>query len=187
MKKKENQRITLTKRLLKESLLTLMKTKNIQKISVSELCESAGINRSTFYNHYGCPTDVLIDIENSVIADLEEICEEESAKQNWTMDKRTEALCRYLQKNLELSKLLFRDSDTDSEFATLLANASHIRAAFEQAFSYMEDPDSKKLLITFLTNGAYHLIRQWLLEDIPKTPEEIGKLIYSMAIHGWEK
>ena len=52
MEKNENQRIKLTKRLLKESLLKLLTEKNIKKISVSELCQTAGINRSTFYNHY---------------------------------------------------------------------------------------------------------------------------------------
>ena len=48
MEAKENQRITLTKRLLKESLVRLMEAKSLQKISVSELCKDAGINRATF-------------------------------------------------------------------------------------------------------------------------------------------
>ena len=45
---KENQRVMLTKQLLKESLIYLMKKKEIQKVSVSELCHNAGINRVTF-------------------------------------------------------------------------------------------------------------------------------------------
>ena len=93
MEKKENQRIALTKRLLKESLMQLMSEKNLSKITVSELCETAGINRSTFYNHYGCPADVLIEIENGVIADLEQICEEKGSGQDWPLSKRIEALC----------------------------------------------------------------------------------------------
>ena len=44
-------RRTLTKRLIREALLELLKTKSIQKISVRELCDAAGINRTTFYNH----------------------------------------------------------------------------------------------------------------------------------------
>ena len=52
MGEKQNQRVALTKRLLQESLLQLMKEKNIQNISVKELCEASGINRSTFYKHY---------------------------------------------------------------------------------------------------------------------------------------
>ena len=54
MEKKENQRITLTKRLLQEALLLMLRDESINKISVRDLCEKAGINRTTFYNHYSC-------------------------------------------------------------------------------------------------------------------------------------
>ncbi|MBP3489508.1 MAG: TetR/AcrR family transcriptional regulator [Roseburia sp.] len=186
MKEKENQRIALTKRLLKENLLLLMSEKSIQNITIRELCDAAGINRSTFYNHYGCPADILNEIENSVITDLEEIWKANGAGQNWPLNKRIEALCTYLLENRSLSKLLFRDSDTNSEFASLLLNASHVLATYDQVFSYVKDPDSKRLMFTFLTNGAYHVIRQWLLEDIPKTPKEMGDLVYLVATQGWE-
>ncbi|MGN1165554.1 MAG: TetR/AcrR family transcriptional regulator [Lachnospiraceae bacterium] len=187
MKKKENQRITLTKRLLKESLLQLMSKKNIQNITVSELCDAAEINRSTFYNHYGCPADVLREIETDVIDDLEEIWETEISGKAYQMNKRVEALCTYLLEHKKIAKLLLRDSDTNSEFATLMFQAAHVRIIYEQIFSYAKNEDSKKLMITFLTNGTYHMIRQWLLEDIPKTPKEMGELIYLVATQGWEK
>lgn len=185
MKKKENQRIALTKRLLRENLLKLMSEKNIKNITVMELCEAAEINRSTFYNHYGCPADVLMEIENCVIADLEEIWEKEGAGKNWTLNRRVEALCTYILNNRELFELLLRNSDTTSGFASLLMNASHVRMTYEQVFSYTKNEDSKKLVTTFLNNGAYFMIRQWLLEDIPKTPKEMGDLIYLVATRGW--
>ncbi|MGN1160015.1 MAG: TetR/AcrR family transcriptional regulator [Lachnospiraceae bacterium] len=187
MEKKENQRITLTKRLLKESLLRLMSKKNIQNITVSELCEDAGINRSTFYNHYGCPTDVLTEIENGVVADLEQICAKDNSEQNWSLSKRTETLCDYLSEHRDLFKLLFRNNNADSEFALLLFHASVVRSTYEQVFSDIKDSDSKELMITFLTSGAYYMVRQWLLEDIPKTPKEMGELVFQLATHGWEK
>ena len=51
-KQKENQRILVTKRLLGVALIKLLKEKTIHEISVRELCDKAGVNRSTFYNHY---------------------------------------------------------------------------------------------------------------------------------------
>lgn len=187
MKKKENQRIALTKRLLKESLLRLMPEKSIQRITVSELCEAAEINRSTFYNHYGCPADVLKEIETDVIADLERIWDTEGAEKNWPMNRRVEALCAYLLEHKQVAVLLLRDSDTNSEFATLLSQAAHVRAIYEQIFSHVENQDSKRLMTAFLTTGTYHMIRQWLLEDIPKTPKEMGDLVYLVATQGWER
>ena len=43
--KKENQRVKLTKKLLKQSLLDIMDKKPVGSISVIELCEKAEINR----------------------------------------------------------------------------------------------------------------------------------------------
>lgn len=61
--KKENQRIMITRRLLKENLIEMLKEKSIDKISVTELCQRAEINRSTFYAHYSVPKDVLLEIK----------------------------------------------------------------------------------------------------------------------------
>lgn len=184
---KENQRIKLTKRLLQESLLKLMSKKDVQHITVSELCDAAEINRSTFYNHYGCPADVLTEIENNVIADLEHLWQRDGAGNHWPLNKRVEELCSYLLERRELSKLLFRNSDTNSGFASLLLNAAHVRATYEEELSYAKNQESKQLIITFLTHGTYHMLRQWILEDIPKTPKEMGELAYLVATQGWSR
>lgn len=67
---KENQRVMLTKRLLKESLSGLLKEKRIEKISISELCKEAGINRSAFYKHYDTRYDLLYELETDLAEDL---------------------------------------------------------------------------------------------------------------------
>ncbi|MGM9650466.1 MAG: TetR/AcrR family transcriptional regulator [Faecousia sp.] len=186
MKKKENQRVALTKRLLKESLLRLMEENSIQSITVTELCQNAEINRSTFYNHYGCPADVLKEIETDLLEDLVRIWQSEGEGKNWPINKRVEALCTYLLEHKKLAKLLLRDGNTNSGFASRICQASHVRAIYEQAFEYVENEDSKRLMITFLSNGSYHMIRQWLLEDMPKTPQEMGELVRCVATQGWE-
>lgn len=187
MKKKENQRVALTKRLLKEHLLRLMSEKSIQRITVSELCEAAEINRSTFYNHYGCPADVLREIELDFIDDLVQIWETEGAGKFWPIDRRVEALCSYLLEHKQVSKLLLRDSDTNSEFVMMIFQAAHVRQIYDQIFSYAKSEDSKWLMITFLANGTYHMLRQWILEDIPKTPREMGALVRLVATQGWDR
>ncbi len=48
---KTDRRVRRTKRLLLESLTSLMKEKPIKDISVKELTDLADINRGTFYLH----------------------------------------------------------------------------------------------------------------------------------------
>ena len=38
--------------LMNEALLILLETKEYEFITIKEICEKAGVNRSTFYLHY---------------------------------------------------------------------------------------------------------------------------------------
>ena len=58
-------RVRYTKDVLQSALLELLKEKNIDRITVKELCDKAKINRGTFYLHYSCPYDLLLEIENA--------------------------------------------------------------------------------------------------------------------------
>jgi len=50
--KKPYRRIKRTKNLIKQSLTDLLKERELQDISITELCYIAYINRKTFYNHF---------------------------------------------------------------------------------------------------------------------------------------
>ena len=67
MNKKDNQRTRLTKMLLKNSLIKLLYKKPIYQISVSELCSTAELNRSTFYKYYGNVQDLMKEIEDETL------------------------------------------------------------------------------------------------------------------------
>lgn len=60
-------RVRYTKAILKESLLEILKTKPIAKVTIKELCDAAELNRGTFYLHYYEPNDVLKEIEEDFI------------------------------------------------------------------------------------------------------------------------
>ena len=62
----ENRRISITKQLLCESFMSLLKQKPIDKISVTELCQAANVNRGSFYAHYADVYDLLGQIESIV-------------------------------------------------------------------------------------------------------------------------
>ena len=52
MNKKSNQRYLETERKIQECLIELLNKKDIDEITVSEICKKVQINRSTFYAHY---------------------------------------------------------------------------------------------------------------------------------------
>ena len=63
-------RVVKTRQLIREALLELMSERVLSKITISELCARAGINRKTFYRHYGAVGDVITEIENDILAEF---------------------------------------------------------------------------------------------------------------------
>lgn len=62
MKEKNDLRVIKTKKNLYESLLYLLKEKTFEEIKVSDICEKALINRSTFYAHYNDKYELFVDL-----------------------------------------------------------------------------------------------------------------------------
>ena len=48
----ESRKTQYTKSVIRESFLSLLQEKPVEKITVTQLCAKADINRSTFYAHY---------------------------------------------------------------------------------------------------------------------------------------
>ena len=65
MKQKEDLRITKTKNNLYNTLIQLMRNNTFESIKVSDICNKALVNRSTFYAHYNDKYDLLIDLINN--------------------------------------------------------------------------------------------------------------------------
>ena len=54
-----DRRTKYTKNIIKETFIDLLSEKDISKVSVSEICKIADINRATFYRYYLDVFDLL--------------------------------------------------------------------------------------------------------------------------------
>ena len=69
---KTDLRVVKTRANIRNVLVEIMSEKPISRISVSEICESARINRKTFYRHYRTVSDVLEELENEFLKEFSE-------------------------------------------------------------------------------------------------------------------
>jgi len=169
---KSPQRRTLTKRLVREAMLDLLKTKSIQKISVRELCDAAGINRTTFYNHYDDTSEVLADIEERFLTKLS-VEEEPCAAAD--LEQHIARLCTRLQKNREVAIILM-ENNADPHFFDKLMTARENGSCWQQ-LSSSYTAEETILLQNFLSNGAYAMLRCWLKEGCRQPPEQVAGLV----------
>lgn len=180
---KTNQRIALSKRLIKEALLRLLQKKPLAKISISALCEEAQINRTTFYRHYETPGDVLLEI---ALDSIKQFSRTFSSSKEMADEKMfVLKLCEFLSENAELVRILMQN-DVSEPYAEEIYYALSSCFLGAKTVLYQGKPadnDTLRLINSYFSAGIYALIRQWLLEEIPKTPAEIADLIYSSFYH----
>lgn len=63
-------RVVKTRRVIRNALFELMGEKPLPKITISEICARAEINRKTFYRHYREVGDVITELENEILGEF---------------------------------------------------------------------------------------------------------------------
>jgi len=178
MARKENQRIALTRRLLQEGLLRLLVHEKLENISVTALCKESGINRATFYNHYTSPAALLCEMEQQLVSELEQISTAPTSIEN--IANQMEQHCIKLKENADLVSILVRyHADRNIEEIIVSLAAYYDKNRLDVNKTSM-DGDTIHLVSTFLYSGCYHLVQEWLIRKIDKTPREIAELIISI-------
>lgn len=70
---KNDLRVKKTRLAIQNALFDLLGEKELSKISISELCRRAQINRKTFYRHYCAAEDIIEELENALLDELSAI------------------------------------------------------------------------------------------------------------------
>ena len=165
----ENQRIRVSKTMLKNALMQLLEKKSIDKISIYELCDTAQLNRTTFYKYYGSQYDLLTDIENDCFHKLEEILSGNSSDSE-------DCLCRMLEALLddeEHFKVLI-NSLPDKDFSTKLFDLPTIRKQLDMAIPETFTKEERNELCLFFYQGGYAVIREWLNRENRQPPKKMA-------------
>ena len=174
---KENQRIRLSKKMLKDSLVSLLYEKSVHKISVIEICNRAQINRTTFYKYYGNQYDLLEDIENDVLTRIDGYVGAINGSMDDTLQQCTNIIT-YVNDNIDICRVLF-DNNIDPEFPGKLVNLPCVKqsaALFETKFG----KETMEYTKSFVLSGGFSMIRRWMNKEDREPPEEIANLFSSI-------
>lgn len=135
----EDRRTKYTRKVIRDALMELLKIKPYSKISVTEICRLAEINRGTFYIHYYDVDDVLDDILNLSFSDVSDTIDHVLCPHKETC---TYPFCQKIQESTQL-RPLFLDEAISQRIIQRLSEGSkegfvsylmqHSNLTFEQA------------------------------------------------------
>jgi len=176
--KKSDRRIRYTKMVIKQALLDLMVGNTLNKITVTDICKQAEINRGTFYAYYSDPYDLLNQIEDEFFAEIKDVLEKSRI-----LDSDYAFLVQileYISKSRALCRIIL---DGDKLFVQKLVNLAHDKSISEyQALASGATSDELELIYSFISNGIVGIIQFWLQNDLKQNPRELAELIRRMCI-----
>lgn len=168
-------RVQYTKKVLKDTLIVILNSKPIDRVTVKEVCDAAGINRGTFYLHYAMPLDLLKEIENDFVAANLAILETYDGKQGNI--EFTNLIFDSLRKNRDLCKIILGPNG-DPQFLSSIAYAVKDTMIEEWA---KENPKFSKenldFVYDFVFTGSSKIILNWIEGGCEMPASKIAKRI----------
>ena len=180
MKEKTDLRVVKTKKVLYESLLELMKKKSFEEIKVSDICEKALINSSTFYSHYTDKYELFESyIENLKISLTKEL--EKNTNISTSKEYYLEMLNLFLN-HVSLEKEAYRaimQQNRNSIIMDMIYNAFNedITKKIEKEEEKIKDKIPSNFIATFYLGAVLSVGMKWLTNENKYSKKELLKYL----------
>ena len=149
----------------KEAFMALVKKKDLQNITVSEICSMAKLNRTTFYASFDSLNDLIESIKNDYktlfIHKIKTFINDDYYFLNLFED------IYHNQLFYKMYFKLFSDNGLKSDFIN------------ELLFNKVDDSREMEYRVIFFRAGLTALLNKWLLEGCKEPPE----LVYSYLVN----
>ena len=172
-----------------EALIALLEKKDLEYITVKEICHQAGVNRSTFYLHYESITELLDETmeminqrflsyfpqeEEAVLGDMEhrELNDLVFVTQEYLLP-----YLRFIQDNKKVYRAAFRNP------SSMQANARYgvlKQRILDPILERFEIPAARRpYYIAYYVEGIAAIVKEWLRHDCGDSVEMIAAIIES--------
>ena len=170
-----------------EALITLLEKKDFEYITIKEICDTAGVNRSTFYLHYENTFDLLQETTRYIL---------DKHFAYYSSDTK-EITARFA--NAELKDLLFITSEYLVPYLTFIKdnqrifrvsiknfNSLSLNDVYRKMFEYIFNPILKRFnvpenkrsyMIKFYLTGVYAIVTEWLDRNCSDDMQTITEVI----------
>ncbi len=170
-----------------EALITLLEKRDFEYITVKEICDTAGVNRSTFYLHYENTSDLLKETTKYILD-----------KHFAYYSADTKGITERFE-NCELGDLVFITSEYLTPYLTFIKenqrlfkvaikqfNSMNLDEVYGRMFKYIFDPilsrfhiheKERAYMMKFYLTGIFAIVMEWLNKDCSDDMDTVIKII----------
>lgn len=169
-----------------EAFLDLLSQKDFAYITVKEICEKAGVNRSTFYLHYETVSDLLSESIEYINKQFLNYNPDSQKIMSRLKDCPLHEL--YLITPKYLTPYLNYIKENRRLFQNAMENAGTLRLGetYDKMFSHVFTPilgrfqvpaQDRKYIMAFYIHGIIAIVKEWIKQDCSDSVENIIFLI----------
>lgn len=175
---RENRRVQLTKRMMKDALLELLEEQELANITVTAICEAADVHRSTFYKYYKDPADLMRDLEQDYLDRIPFPPQPADLRHQELLLDETAAFFDFVRENARAFRVFFGESTSSafaerliglicSEYTAPVADGGKMGAYYAQLY---------------IANGTVGMLREWVNSGFPVGSREIAEMMYRFSV-----
>lgn len=164
------------------ALLRLLDTKTLDKITIRELCDEAGVNRSTFYSHYDTIEDILEETRKIIV---DEFVEKMEQKREYG-----EGDGNILPDYLELIKRHRNFYKVHMEATSPLSFTDLFRDRIMENLKAKQDAEGAEVdenrvhyMVRYYLLGIYAVIKEWVNGGCEEPVDYIYGIIHECTVH----
>lgn len=177
--KKEDRRVRYTKQAIRDGFLRLLAEKPIEKISVTEICREADINRGTFYAHYSDPYELKRSLEDQLSDALAQRLQESGLKRLTSLQT-----LRLLSENRELCRVFAGPYGDHDAMPKVIAK--HADDYLEQEILTLGEVSEPlaQCLKQLLVSSISTVVKYWLDTGMKAAPERVAYVLDTYCTRG---
>ncbi len=155
------------KECITNALIELMKKKNFEDITITELVSTAGVSRVSFYRNFESKTDVI----EKYLREKYYEWEKDFAEHNKAPDYYSLSIYKHFYKYKEFNLLLYKQG-----LSTLIYEMIRWSAKLDECNNNIERY-AKSMLVGIIFGG----LDEWIRQGMEETPEQIVYLIEQLG------
>lgn len=172
-----------------EALLALLEKKDLEYITVKEICHQAGVNRSTFYLHY----ETIADLVNETLEMVNQRFlsyfpqQEEEVLGNMGSREREDLVLvtreyllpylRFIRDNKKVYRAAFRNPSSMQAHTRYGEMKQQILSPILERFEI--PADHRSYYMAYYVEGIIAIVKEWLRQDCSDEVEMIADIIES--------
>jgi len=180
---KEDRRVRRTRQLIQDALISLLKEKRYEDISVQDVIERADIARSTFYVHYKDKDDLLVGDQGIFVRNLGH-----DAILSWDKENQSAFPAyiwfQHIQAQEATLKIIAKDPALELAMKTMRGIIRHaVQLNMQDRLKQGENAAIPPMLVMdYLADTFMSLTRWWLDQDKSPSPERMGEIFEQCQI-----